>query len=300
MKLLVAVLVCTFTISFGSISLAKPKPMDESSNTLIWGGCGITKKAFMTELAKAFETKTGIKIKMQGGGATKGIRSVANGTINIGGACRSSMESHRKERYVNQIPVAWDAIVFIVNKKNPVDNISLDQIKAIYNGKITNWKQLGGPSKKIELYARKSAISGVGFTLRELVFHDLDKEFYTGTHMVKSSGPAEKAVVKNTWAITAMGISSAKRRDVKMLKVSGNEPTYDNIKEGKYILYRPIYLVTKLRERNSLVIKFIDFASSEEGKKIIRSAGTIPYTDALHLLGKQFRQYEAAAAADYE
>ena len=83
MKLLVAVLVCAFTISVSSITLAKPKPLDESSNTLIWGGCGITKKAFMTELAKAFEVKTGIKIKMQGGGATKGIRSVSNRSINI-------------------------------------------------------------------------------------------------------------------------------------------------------------------------------------------------------------------------
>ena len=131
----------------------------------------------------------------------------------------------------------------MLTRKIPLTTITLEQVKAIYSGKITNWKQLGGPSKHIKLYARKSKISGVGFTLRELVFHDLNQEFYAGTHMVKSSGPAEKAVVKNTWAMTATGISSAKRRDVKMLAVSGNEPTYENIKEGKYILYSARFIL---------------------------------------------------------
>ena len=80
-----------------------------AANQINWAGCGITKKAFMAELAKAYEKKTGIKVNLSGGGATKGIRNAAKGTIDIGGACRVSMEKHAEERDAYQIPVAWSA-----------------------------------------------------------------------------------------------------------------------------------------------------------------------------------------------
>lgn len=278
-------------------SHAELKSITSESDGLVWGGCGITKKAFMSELAKAYEKKTGVHIDLQGGGATKGIRSVNNGTIHIGGACRTSMEFHKEERYVKQIPVAWDAIVFVVHKNNPVENVSLEQVRAIYNGEITNWKQLGGMDARIDLYVRKSLISGVGQTLRELVFNDTEKEFTSKARVVKSSGPAEKAVESTITAMTATGVSSAKRRNVKILKVAGHDPSFENIKEGKYMLYRPLYLVTKLSSKNPLVEKFINYATSEEGMSIIRQSGTVPYTDALHLLSKHFRQYEKAIAS---
>jgi len=264
---------------------------------LIWAGCGITKKAFMEELANAYKEKTGVEIKLQGGGATKGIREVSKGTINIGGSCRTASEFHKDERHLHQIPVAWDAIVFVVNKKNPVTDITLDQIRAIYNGKITNWSQLGGKNAPIDLFVRKSPVSGVGQTLRELVFRNTEKEFTKHAHIVKSSGPAEKAVVKMETAFTATGVSSARRRDLKILRIDGNSPTYENIKSGKYMLYRPLYLVTNAREKNTLVNDFINYVMSNEAKNIIRKTGTVPYTDALHLLSKHYQQYKDAIDA---
>jgi phosphate transport system substrate-binding protein len=277
-------------------SHAELQSLSKSGN-LVWAGCGITKKAFMAELAKAYEKKTGVHIELHGGGATKGIRDVNKGIIDIGGACRASMEFNREERYVKQWPVAWDAIVFVVHKDNPMDNITMDQVRAIYNGDITNWAQLGGMDKPIDLYVRKSPISGVGQTLRELVFHDTEKAFTPRAHVVKSSGPAEKAVEKMITAITATGVSSATRRDVKILNVEGRDPSYDNIKEGRYMLYRPLYLVTKLRVKNPLVADFIEFATSEEGMGVIRKSGTVPYKDALKLLSKQFQQFDKAIAS---
>ncbi len=271
-------------------SQAAVKTITNKSEGLIWAGCGITKKAFMKELAAAYEKKSGVAIELQGGGATRGIRDVQNGKINIGGACRSTLEFNSKERYVKQIPLAWDAIVFIVNKSNPLNNITLKQVRDIYDGKITNWKQLGGKNLPLKLYVRKSPISGVGQTLRELVFLDSEKKFTRKAHVVKSSGPAERAVEKNLNAFTASGISSARRRDVKMLKVHGVKPNFETIKDGSYILYRPLYLVTKMVETNPLVNGFITFATSEEGTDIIRKTGTVPFTDALNLLATQYHQ----------
>jgi phosphate transport system substrate-binding protein len=265
--------------------------------TLIWAGCGITKKAFMSELAKAYEAKTGIHIELKGGGATRGIRDAAKGTIHIGGACRATIETDKAERYARQIPVAWDALVVIVHKDNPVDNITLKQLRNIYLGRITNWKELGGIDAPIKLYVRKGKLSGVGRTVRELVFAKYDQDFTSKAKAVKSSGPAEKAVERDINAITATGVSSAKHRNVKILKLEGKEPTYTNIKKGDYILYRPLYLVTRLAGTDPLVNDFINFATGPEGIKIIRNTGTVPYSDALVLVMKQLEQYQRAVKA---
>ncbi|MFN2122309.1 MAG: phosphate ABC transporter substrate-binding protein [Candidatus Promineifilaceae bacterium] len=269
-------------------------PLSAKEQTVInWAGCGITKKAFMNELAAAYEKKTGIKVKISGGGATKGIRKAATGEIDIGGACRASLEYSKLERNAHQIPVAWDALVVIVNKNNPVSNITFQQLQQVYQGTVTNWKQLGGNDAPIELYVRRGKMSGVGRTLRELVFHDFDQDFKAG-YVVKSSGPLEKGVVKNINAMGVTGISSAKKRDVKMLKLNGKAPNYENIKSGHYVLYRPLYLVTRLGVTDQKVKDFIRFAVSREGQAIIRKQGTVPYSEAMGLVMKQLDQYDEA------
>jgi len=273
---------------FISSSYAAPKQIN-------WAGCGITKKAFMAELAKAYEKKTGVKVNLSGGGATKGIRNAAKGTIDIGGACRVSMDRHPQERDAYQIPVAWDALAVIVNKNNPVNSISFEQLQGVYLGKITNWKQLGGHNAKIELYVRRGKFSGVGRTLRELVFANYNQEFPAATHVVKSSGPLEKGIVKNMSGFGTTGISSAKRRDVKILQLEGKAPSYENIKKGHYLLYRPLYLVTKGYSSSPEVKKFIKFALSRQGMAIIRKAGTVPYADAIGLVMKQVEQADRAS-----
>lgn len=265
-----------------------------AENEILWVGCGITKKAFMSELATAYEKKTGIKIVLQGGGATKGIRDTALSKSDLGGACRVALESHDEEMKVTQIPIAWDALVVIANKNNPIDNIGLHQLRQLYLGKITNWKQLGGHNGKIELYVRKGKLSGVGRTLRELVFADYDQEFTKNARVVRSSGPLEKAVEDKLSTIGVTGISSAKKRNVKILKLAGKEPSYDNIKSGEYLLYRPLYLVVNRGKTDKRVKDFIRYAQSREGKEVIRKAGVVPYTDAIGLVMKQVEQLRRA------
>ncbi|VAW91367.1 Phosphate ABC transporter, periplasmic phosphate-binding protein PstS (TC 3.A.1.7.1) [hydrothermal vent metagenome] len=263
--------------------------------SLIWAGCGITKKAFMAELAKAYEKKTGIVVNLNGGGATKGIRNAVKGQIDIGGACRPIIEGHPEERSAYQVPVAWDALVVIVHPKNPVKSISVRELQRIYLGKIKNWKQLGGWDHPIELYVRRGKISGVGRTLRELVFANFQQEFPGAKHIVRSSGPVEKGVQSNIYGIGTTGISSAKRRKVKMLQLNGKSPTYENIKSGSYVLYRPLYLVTRGQQSADKKVKeFITFALSRQGREVIRKAGSVPYSDAMGLVMKQLEQYDTA------
>jgi len=287
MKSLINLFVIGLLLNMGHAIAAEPV-------TLKWVGCGISKKAFMKELAAAYQKKTGVVIDIQGGGATRGIREVAANNADMGGACRHKIGNAPEESRAFLEPVAWDALVVIVHPDNPVDNISFDQVRGIYLGKITNWKQLGGNDAPIRLMARKGKISGVGRALRKLVFANYNQEF-KATEFVKSSGPLEKAVVKDVNAIGVTGISSARKRKVKNLKLDGKEPSYDNIRKGDYGLYRPLYLaMNRSGAKFKEVDKFIKYAHSREGREIIRKNGTVPYLDALRLVLKQVKQEERA------
>lgn len=266
-----------------------------AAEDLNWVGCGITRKAFMKSLAEAYEKKTGVHIEIHGGGATRGIRDVAALKAEIGGSCRYKIDASPEEKDSMLDPVAWDALVVIVNKNNPVDNITMKQIHDIYLGKITNWRELGGNDATIEVFARNGKISGVGRALRKLVFANYDEDF-DADQFFKSSGPLEKAIEGNSInAIGVTGISSARKRDVKILKLDGKEPLPENIRNGSYTLYRPLYLIYNPKHaRSDEVKKFLSFAHSREGKTIIRNNQVVPYEDALVLVMKQLEQERVA------
>lgn len=264
--------------------------MAEPETTLNWVGCGISKKAYVTDLAKAFEKKTDIRINIQGGGATKGIREVVTGTADLGGSCRYQLPEDPREAGAGLEPVAWDALVVITNKDNPVDNLSMEQVKEIYTGKIRNWQVLGGPNAPVEVYTRKGKHSGVGRTLRKLIFADFDQKIVS-TKSFPSSGPLEKAIMDNPHAIGITGISSARLRDVKILKLENIYPTYDAVKGGEYQLYRPLYLTYNPKsEKLAEVKQFISFCHSHEGREIMRKNGTLPYREGVHLVMRQIEQ----------
>ena len=264
--------------------------MAEPASTLNWVGCGISKKAYVTDLAEAFEKKSNIHINIQGGGATKGIRQVVSREADLGGSCRYSLPEDPREAGVGLEPVAWDALVMIAHKDSPVTSLSLDQVKALYTGKITNWKDLGGPDEEIKLYTRSSKISGVGRTLRKLIFADFDKEI-SSTHEFKSTGPLEKAIEETPFSLGMTGISSARLRDVKILELDNVYPSYENVKASKYLLYRPLYITYNPRTAKLAEVKqFISFCHSTEGREIMRNNGTLPYRDGVHLVMRQIEQ----------
>jgi len=264
------------SVGFALILNIAPAIMAEES--VNWTGCGITKKAFMEEIAKAYEKKQGTRIKLSGGGATKGIRATSAGSSDLGGTCRHWLiqegEIHSEEQQADLTIVAWDAIVAITHPDNPVDNISLADLKKIYDGDITNWKDLGGDEKRIILVTRSGEYSGVGYMFKHLAFDDPEYKFKARSLTVKSSGPLEKKVEKSAAAFAITGISSAKKRKVKILSLEGIEPTKENIASGAYPLWRPLY-IAKNKQASEQATKVVDFILSEEGQAIVSAQGTV-------------------------
>ena len=270
--------------------------LNAGATTISWTGCGISKLGFMQDVAAAYEKKSGVKIELEGGGATKGIRKVALGESHLGGSCRmplvleaadGSLQIDSQEQQVKMIPVGWDALVAITHKENKmVSGISREQLKQVLTGKITRWSQLGAESDQpINLYVRTGKISGVGLTLRQQLFNNTDQEFSKKATYLPSSGKIEKAMEKDPYGLAVSGISSSRHRELNLLKLEDVEPTMANLKSGQYMLYRILFLVTPpdYRERPELQ-KFVDFTLSSEGQKVIKEAGTLPYRYGFALL----------------
>ena len=268
----------------------------EEKKVIKWVGCGISKLGFMQDLAKEYEKQTGLKIKLEGGGATKGLRQVASGESQLGGSCRLPIVLKKSDgtTYVSEqeeaikiVPLGWDALVVLVHKDNhEIDSLTTEQLRDVLLGKITTWKQLGGKSDKpTNLYVRKGKISGVGLTLRQQLFNNVDQEFAKTAKVLGSSGKIEKAVEKDPLGIAVSGISSTRHRNVKILKLDNVEPTMENLKTAKYTLYRILFLVApRDYESNPDIKAFIDYALSIEGQKVIKKAGTLPYRMGIGLL----------------
>lgn len=266
------------------------------AKTLQWVGCGISKKGFMEELAAAYKKETGVIIELEGGGATKGLRQVSSGQSDFGGSCRMPLISKNpdgtyhiesSEEKLKLIPVGWDALVVITNKANKLTyEISRENLKKVLTGEITHWRQLGAETDApINIYVRSGKISGVGLTLRQQLFNNREQAFSEKATFLPSSGKIEMAVAADPNALAVSGISSSRHRDVNILSLEGVAPTMENLRTGRYQLYRLLFLVAPMELTEKPDHKaFVDFALSVKGQAAIRKAGTLPYTYGLHLM----------------
>jgi phosphate transport system substrate-binding protein len=202
--------------------------------------------------------------------------------VDISSGCRTPI-GLKGEDDVEAYKVAWSALVAIVNINNPVSNISLEEFKKILKGDIVNWQELGGRDSYIQVYKRSGKTSGVGYSARMALFKNKNESFTKNAKTKGSSGPIRRAVSKgiDAFAIDDYATSSKNKR-VKILSIDGITPTKENIKNGKYKLYKPLYIYTnKKPTKNSK--GFIDFALSDEGQKIIDQNGLVTLKDGKNL-----------------
>jgi phosphate transport system substrate-binding protein len=161
-----------------------------------------------------------------------------------------------------------------VHPSNPIEGITADQLRQVLQQKITNWKELGGDDSRIVVVARRGKTSGVGYSTRLLIMGDSDAEFGKTVVRLNSSRPVEKFVEKTPGGIAISGISSAKHRSLKLLKIDGKAPTAEAISSGAYPYYRPLYIAFKPGV-DARADAFVSWFLDDKGQGVIRSQGTV-------------------------
>ena len=238
-------------------------------------GCSISMVGYLNDLVKAYEQETGQKILVRGGGSSVGLSELGADRVDFAASCKS--RGKEDPASLKFIPVAWDALVFIVNPANKVDTITVPELRAIYEGRIANWKELGGQDLPLKSYiSTPMGMAGIGETLSRYVLADKMPQTTANSSMQSASVALwEQMVEKNTEGFASTGFDSAQKRKVRMLAVNGVAPSRATIVSGRYPFKRPLFLVTP-QDPKPEVEKFVKFALSPKGQKLIASYGTIP------------------------
>lgn len=221
-------------------------------------------------------------IQVTGGGSGTGISALINGTTDI---CQSSRpmkppeKEKVRERYNTtgvETAVARDGLAVYVSASSPLSEISMDQLKLVFTGKITNWKDLGGPDAKIIVYSRENS-SGTYVFFKDNVLGGAD--FTARAQTMPGTAAVVNAVSKEKLGIGYGGAAYAK--GIKILKVKkdagspGVLPDLANVKDGSYALSRPLFFYTRNKPAGDIKA-FIDWVLSAEGQAVVTKVGYFP------------------------
>ncbi len=214
-----------------------------------------------------------IRVLVSGVGSSAGIENCAAGTSDIG---TSSRDLHGGEMELGLVdtPVAYDAIAVIVHPSNPVSSLTKEQVKAIFQGRITNWREVGGPDMEIGLVNRDEA-SGTREAFWKIV---LDKERFDPTAVVlPGTGQVRSVIAQAPRAIGYISLGFV-TDDVKALAIDGVRPSEETVVSGTYPISRILHFFTK-GEPTGPTKRYIEFVlSADVQERIVRDAGFIPVT----------------------
>jgi phosphate transport system substrate-binding protein len=220
---------------------------------------------------KVFEAKTGVTFaSVESIGSGKGVKALIDGKANVAGASRA-LTSEEKAAKVLGNTIGYDAIAVFVNVDNPVKSLSKEQLKGIFTGQITRWKDVGG--KDAPIYPNTEMLGhGTVQVFRELALDDAAygkgfKEFDQPQEQIVEVAYDARAICTVSLGLLS-AISPELRKKVKPVLIDGVPPTESNIRSRMYLLSRPLVLGTMGPPKGD-VKKFIDFMLSREGQQIV-------------------------------
>ncbi|OBQ56189.1 phosphate ABC transporter substrate-binding protein [Halodesulfovibrio spirochaetisodalis] len=229
----------------------------------------------MQRAVEAFIAETGTPVAVSGGGSSNGIKALLDGSTDIAMASRKmkgkeiKLAESKKLTPVEHV-IALDAVIPIVHPSNPVNNLTKDQLKAIYEGNITNWKEVGGPDAKIIVISRDTS-SGTYETWHKIVMKKA--RVFPGALLQASSGAVLQAVSKNKNAIAYDGIGYI-NNTVKPLSVDGIKGSATTAKDKSYPVARTLQIYTSSAP-SPAATQLVEFILSPKGQDIVEQAGFI-------------------------
>jgi phosphate transport system substrate-binding protein len=237
----------------------------------------------ITALAEAYtKLHPDTQISVAGGGSTVGISALIDGAVDL---CMSSRAVNAGETQradyrriaLQDVIVALDGVAVIVHSQNPANELTMSQLRQIFNGGIKNWREVGGPNQAIRLVSRDSD-SGTSAFFQERV---LQKDDYgPGVQLVTSSGAVVQSVSREFWSIGYVGLAYVQGAGVKVIGVKKNSgsvavlPLYATVLDGSYLLERPLHIYAS-NKVSSLALSFLEFVFSPEGQRITKEKGYV-------------------------
>ncbi len=227
-------------------------------------------EAFMKEYPQ-------ISISISGGGSGNGIKALIDGTTDIADSSRFISPKEIKRavsngRYPVPFAVAYDCIIPVVHPSNPITNLTISELKAIYTGKIRNWKEVGGPNRRIVVISRDTS-SGTYEVWEKKVLKEA--RVFPGAQIQASNGAVAEAVAHNRYAIGYIGLGYLNRY-LKAVKVNGVMGSAATALDGSYPLSRPLFMFTEGWPKGD-VARFIKYVQNpNKGQKLVKQVGFIP------------------------
>ncbi|MFT6924465.1 MAG: phosphate transport system substrate-binding protein [Psychromonas sp.] len=230
-------------------------------------------------LAEIYQKQTGVNVEVQGIGSSAGIVAVKNGTTMLGMSSRE-LENDELTDDIQTVIIAHDGIAMVINKSNPVENLSREEIKKIYRREITNWKEVGGEDKPIIVVTRDVSsgtreefekILDLKRRVNNIEVSDISPRILVGN----GNGMVKTLVANNIYALAYISLGSVDNGlSVKALSIDGVKATNAHVFSGEYKLSRPFIVLYK-KNIAQPAFDFINYIMSDEGQKIIQEQGYI-------------------------
>ena len=251
---------------------------DSLSGTVTASGSSALLPLAQAAADKFMESNPDLVITVNGGGSGEGLKQVADGSVDIGNSDVSAEEKLDADvaKTLTDHEVAIVAMAPVVNKDLGITSLTTDQLVSIFTGKVTNWKDVGGPDEEILLVTRPSS-SGTRTTFKKWALNG-EEEASNEALETDDSGTLVQTVSTNKGAIGYVALSYlGNNTDVQAVAIDGVEPTEEQILAGKYLLSRPFVMATKgdIASQNELVKKWFEYVKSDKGKEIIKKVGLI-------------------------
>jgi phosphate transport system substrate-binding protein len=227
------------------------------------------------------------RVAVEGGGSTAGLQAAADGFADIGTCSRELSDQEKQQtfkvmttapdgsvtetevRYQTTV-IARDGLAVVVHPSNPINDLTLDQIRLIFAGDITNWREVGGPDAPIRPITREDG-SGTREAFQKLIMRKT--RIWSRALTQESNGSVKELVKNDPYGIGYMSLGLV-GGELKSLKISGATPTAAEVAAGRYTLVRPFNFVTR-GPPGPRAQAFIDFVMSPKGQDLLKTEGLV-------------------------
>ncbi|NGZ97263.1 MAG: ABC transporter substrate-binding protein [Nitrospira sp. WS110] len=270
---------CLLLALFGvpGSAMAQAGTSDQLAGKLVITGAS-TLAPLIAEIGKRFESLyPKVRVDVQTGGSSRGVADTRQGLADIGMVSRSMKD---EEKDLHAFPVARDGVGIILHKDNPVQTLTDEQVIAIYTGKITNWKDVGGRDATITVVNKAEGRSTLEVFLHYFKLKNTDVKVQV---VIGDNEQGVKTVAGNRNAIGYVSIGTAEYDasqgvPIKLLPVGGTPASTETVRNGTFPISRPLHIVTRTAPAGSAKA-FIDFAQSKAVHDIIKQQYFVPLGD---------------------